>query len=189
MLVSGGEDIRVFERGAAPIVVAQDRRANPSSPFVTIDNGVAFNDVGQVAFVAKVENRRGVFRTDGTTTTRIATQGEAGIAEIAWFTPALDAAGTVVFKGEDTEGKNAIWVGDGKSLERLVTAGDALPSDKGAALALPEVESDPHNRVTFGGAVVMNARGDIAFSASLAQQGASGTTRLGTGIYVAVRSR
>lgn len=101
----------------------------------------------------------------------------------------LDASGLVVFKGEDTQRRNTIWVGDGVTLRRLVTARDALPSDKGSALALPETDLDPNNRVVFGGGLAMNARGEIVFSADLAQQAVhegEDAERLGTGIYKAI---
>jgi hypothetical protein len=191
MLATGGEEIRFFVRGAAPVILAQDKTANPSSPFAKIDNGVALAEDGQIAFIAKTvaTGKRAVFKVANGTTTQIATEGEGGIAQIAFFTPAMNAAGNVVFKGEDPQRRNTIWVGDGASLASLITAGDPLPTDKGEALALPETEADPNNRVTFGGGLAMNAKGDIVFSAALAQQTASGTSRLGTGIYVAKPTR
>lgn len=188
MLVSGGEEIRVFKAGSQPQVVAQDKRANPASALATIDNSVAMNERGDVAFIAKVEgNKRAVFRSAGGTTTELAREGTSEIGTIAFFGPAVDGSGRVVFKGEDMQRRNTIWVADGEHVARLVTAGDVLPSDKGTALALPETEADPQNRVTFGGALVMNEGGTILFSAALAQRTEAGRlVRIGTGIYAAV---
>lgn len=186
MLVSGGEEIRVFRPGAQPATVAQDVKANPASNLATIDNSVALNDEGDLAFIAKVGGKRAVFRVSGGETTELAREGAHEIASIAFFAPAIDGSGRVVFKGEDTERRNTIWIADGQRVSRLVTAGDVLPSDKGQALALPETGADPNNRVAFGGAVVVNEGGTILFSAALAQRTEDGVTRLGTGIYAAV---
>lgn len=185
MLTSGGEEIRYFKRGAQPVTIAQTTDANPASPYAAIDNGLALSQDGQVAFVAKVNGKRGVFRVTAGVTTQIASEGADDIREIAYFTPVMNDSGLVAFKGEDTQRRNTIWIGDGTKVRRLITAGDPLPSDKGGALALPEVEFDPNNRVVFGGGLAMNARGQILFSAALAQQTAKGTERLGTGFYIA----
>ena len=189
MLASGGEQIRLFAPGGGSTLLAEDKAANETSQFSKLDNGLALNGAGQVAFVAKVGAKRAVFRTNGAVTTRIAIEGEGGIGTIAYFNPVLNDAGTVVFKGEDGERRNTIWVGDGDRLERLATAGDSLPSDRGTALALPETGADPNNRVVFGGGLAINARGEIVFSAALAQVTEGGSTRLGTGVYVAVPTR
>lgn len=188
-LASGGNDIRVLASGASPRVVAEDKEKNPASPLDKLDNGVAVNDRGQIAFIAKSGPKRAVFRTDGTTTERLATEGEDGVGTIAYFTPAIDAAGRVAFKGEDPARKNTIWIADGARVERLIGAGDALPSDAGEVLALPETDYDPMNRVVFGGGLAMTPSGDLAFLAALAKQDANGTHRYGTGVYVAKRAR
>jgi hypothetical protein len=186
MLTTGGEEIRFFKTGASPVTIAQTHEANPASPYTAIDNGLGLSEDGQIAFVAKTDGKRAVFRVTAGVTTRIAAEGADDIREIAYFTPVLNASGLVAFKGEDTQRRNTIWIGDGTKLRRLITAGDALPSDKGATLALPETEFDPNNRVVFGGGLAMNARGAVLFSAALAQQTAKGTERLGTGIYLAI---
>ena len=184
MLAGGGHEIRVLRRGAEPVVIARDRAADASSPFAAFDNGVALA-AGQVAFVAKEGARRGVYRSDGVTTTRIAAEGDGDVAQIAWFTPAMNAAGRVVFKGEDTRGHNAIWVGDGARLDRVVTAGAVVPSARGEATPLPETDYDPTNRVAFGGGVAIDAAGRVVFLAALAQRSGVETKRLGTALYVA----
>ena len=183
-LVAGGNDIRIFTLGANPVVVAQDHDANPASTYASLDNGLGFNDVGQVTFVAKVGAARGVYLTDGTHTTTIASEGAADVAQITYFTPVVNDAGSVAFRGMDTSGNNAIWIGNGKTLAKVVTAGDILPSDKGDAAAIPEVASDATNNTVFGGGLAINAKGQIAFLAALASS-SSRTTRLGTGFYVA----
>jgi hypothetical protein len=197
-LVSGGNEIRLFTsppqpspdgegvtRGAPVRTLAQDQAANPNSPYTTLDNGPALNNAGQVAFIAKAGARRGVFRTDGTTTVTIAVEGEDGVASIGWFNPVLNDAGIVAFKGESADGKNTIWAGDGARLRKVVTVGDVLPTDSGDASPSPETGFDPNNRIAFGGGIRINARGQIVFSASLGR----GEKRLGTGIYVATPIR
>ena len=183
-LASGGNDIRIFALGATPVVVAQDHDANAASPYVSLDNGLGFNEVGQVTFVAKVGASRGVYLTDGTHTTTIASEGAADVAQITYFTPVVNDAGTVAFRGFDKAGNNAIWIGNGTTLAKVVTAGDVLPSDQGDAAALPEIASDATNTTVFGGGLAINAKGQIAFLAALASS-SSRSTRLGTGFYVA----
>lgn len=183
-LVAGGNDIRIFTLGAAPIVIVQDHDANPASTYVSLDNGVGFNELGQVTFVAKVGARRGVYLTDGTHTTTIASEGAADVAQITYFTPVVNDAGSVAFRGMDTNGNNAIWTGNGTTLAKVITAGDILPSDQGDAAAIPEVASDATNTTVFGGGLAINAKGQIAFLAALASSSRR-TTRLGTGFYVA----
>jgi hypothetical protein len=184
-LVSGGNEIRFFTRSAPAKTLVQDQAANPSSPYATLDNGPALNNAGQVAFIAKAGGRRGVFRTDGTTTVTIAVEGENGVASIGWFNPALNDAGLVAFKGESADGKNTIWAGDGARLRKVVTVGDVLPTDIGEAAPSPETGFDPNNRIAFGGGIRINTHGQIVFSASLGR----GEKRLGTGIYVATPIR
>jgi len=184
-LVAGGNELRLFTRGAPARTLVQDQGANPSSPYVQLDNAPALNNVGQIAFIAKVGTRRGVFRTDGTTTSTIALEGENGVASVGWFNPVINDAGTVAFKGESTDGKNTIWAGDATTLRKVVTVGDVLPTDVGAATPSPETGYDPNNRIAFGGGIRINARGQIVFSASLGQ----GKKRVGTGVFVATPSR
>ncbi len=187
MMTAGGDEIRYVRTGAQPVVIAQTKGANPESPYKAIDNGVGLSEDGQIAFVAELDGRkRGVFRVSGGVTTTIATEGADDIATIAYFTPVLNASGLVVFKGEDTQRRNTIWIGDGASpVRRLITAGDELPADTGIARALPERGVDPSNRVVFGGGLAINARGEVLFSAALAAS-ADGVERLGTGIYKAI---
>jgi hypothetical protein len=185
-LVSGGNEIRLFTRGAPVRTLVQDQAANAASPYATLDNGPALNNAGQIAFIAKAGTRRGVFRTDGTTTVTIALEGENGVASIGWFNPALDDTGLVAFKGESVDGKNTIWAGNGARLSKVVTVGDVLPTDVGDASPSPETGFDPHDRIAFGGGIRMNAQGQIVFSASL---GRGENIRLGTGIYVATPIR
>lgn len=188
-LVSGGNEIRMFSPGQPAKTLVQDKEANPASTFEKLDNGAPLNNAGQVAFIAQVGGHRGVFRSDGTTTTQIAIEGKDDLAEVGWFNPVINDAGVVAFKGEDTKGNHTIWVGDGTKLQRLVTAGDALPSDKESSFALPETDWDPSNRITFGGGLAINARGQVVFIAALAQRTEKGTTRMGTGIYVATPAK
>lgn len=192
LLASGGNEIRVMAPPAAPRVVVRDREADPSSPYTKFDNGVAFNDRGQIAFIATVDGRRGVFRAgnDGEAIVPLALEGQGGVAEIAYFNPAIDGAGNVFFRGFDAQRRNTIWIADGTALKPLITAGDKLPSDHGDALALPETGFDPANKVVFGGGIAVNAAGDVVFLAAVAQRADDGTLRrLGTGVYVAVAAR
>ncbi|WP_199242776.1 MYXO-CTERM sorting domain-containing protein [Vitiosangium sp. GDMCC 1.1324] len=74
-------------------------------------------------------------------------------------------------------------LGSGAYLKRVVNEHDILPSDLGPARVDQEKPSNP----VFGGSVMINARGDITFSAGLAPPD-NDQEEWGTAIYVAQSS-
>ena len=161
---SSPDEIRVYSAPGAFVTVAVDRDANPVSPHLGFDNAVSLAPDGRVAFIAdRVGGGRGVFLTDGVTTQTIALTGTGGVATIAFFPPAANGQGLVAFRGTDALGLDAIFVGDGSTLARVVGEHDLVPTDLGTA------RIDQHDdSVVFGGAVAINEHGDLAFNAALA---------------------
>lgn len=176
---SGGNEIRIFAAGQASILIAADAAAAPGSPYSGFDNGVSLTDAGRVAFIASlVGGGRGVFLSDGADTIEIARVGDGVVSEIEFFNPSANASGLVVFRGRDANGLRAIFVGDGTTLVRAIGDRSAVPTDLG-----PGQISRPDTAPVFGGNPRINARGDLAFNASVAPLGNSSAS-WGSGIFV-----
>jgi hypothetical protein len=178
------DEIRIFNPNGTSTLIAQDRDANPTSPFASFDSSVSLSNNGKVAFNATlVAGGRGVFLYDGNTILTIATTTAPAtqISNLEFFAPSTNDNGVVVFRAFDTAGKRAIWVGDGTTLTRLLTAQDLIVSDLGTARVDQNVASSP----VFGGAPTINANGDIAFNAALTPP-TDNQIEWGTGVYVAL---
>jgi hypothetical protein len=176
---AGGNEIRVFVAGAPSIPIAADAAASAGSPYAGFDNGVSLTDAGTVAFIASlVGGGRGVFLSDGTETVEIARVGDGIVTEIEFFNPSANASGLVAFRGRDANGRRSIFVGDGVELVRAIGDRSPVPTDLG-----PGQISRPDTAPVFGGNPRINARGDLAFNASVAPLGNSSAS-WGSGIFV-----
>lgn len=174
--------VRIFTSTGSSTQIAVDSTGDAASPFVSIDNFAALSDNGQVAFIAALAgNVRSVQRGDGGSIAEIARVGTGGLTEIEFFGPAINSSGLVAFRGRDANGQ-AIFVGDGLTLRRVIGRGDSIDSDLGLA-QIGQNDSSP----VFGGGVAINASGDIAFTAALHPSG-NNQIEWGTGVYVAYAS-
>ena len=174
------DEIRLYSAPGTYTVMAQDDDADPKSPYSGFDNSIALTSDGRVAFIASLAGGgRGVFITDGTTTTTIATTDDAMVNSISFFKPAANANGLVAFRGTDNDGLDAIFAGDGNTLTRVIGEHDTVTIDLGLA------RIDQHdNSVTFGGAPAMNEHGDIAFNATLTPAD-NNQIEWGSGMFIA----
>jgi len=177
---SAPDQIRVYDGPSSFSVLAEDDDADPGSPYTGFDNGVHLAGDDRVAFNAGLAGGdRGVFLTDGTTTVTIATEADPEVSDISFFGPVANAAGLVAFRGTDAAGLDAIFVGDGSTLRRVVGEHDLVPTDLGIA------RIDQHDgSVVFGGGVSINARGDIAFGAALTPEN-DNMVEWGSGMFIA----
>ncbi len=181
------DEIRVFNPDGSSILIAQDRDANPASPYASFDSSVSLSNNGNVAFMATIHasagGGRGVFLYNGSTIIPIATTSAPGtqISNLEFFAPSVNDNGLVAFRAFDTANRRAIWVGDGTTLTKLVVAQQILPSDLGDARVDQNVASSP----VFGGAPSINAQGDVAFNAALTPPD-DNQIEWGTGVYVAL---
>ena len=134
-----------------------------------------------MAFIADlVGGGRGVFLTNGSTTATIATLADPLVSEISFFRPVANSHGLVAFRGTDGDGLDAIFVGDGVELLRLVAEHDLVETDLGTA------RIDQHDStVVFGGSVALNERGDLAFSAALTPKD-NDQIEWGSGMFIAL---
>ena len=174
-------EVRAFHSDGSSQRLLANQATDAASPYSKFDNSLALADDGSVAVIATraADNRRVVLRNDGMTTTEIAAVDPAGpILELDSFAPAINDAGWVAFRARDANGQ-AIYLGDGASLQRVVGNGDVVDTDLGVA-QLGQHDASP----VFAGRPSINARGDIAFVAGVHPQGDS-QTEWGSGVFVA----
>jgi hypothetical protein len=174
-------EIRRFAVDGTSTRVAANRGTDAASPIRQFDNSVAVSDSGRVAFIATRadDSRRVVYRADGATLTPIAVVDPAGtIRELEFFAPTINDAGLVAFRARDANGQ-AIYVGDGTTLQRVAGKGDAVATDLGAGQI-----GQNNNDSVFSGAPMLNNRGDLVFIATLHPVGQN-QVEWGTGVFVA----
>lgn len=176
------DQIRVFGASGASTLIAEDRDSNPASNFARFDNSVALTDDGRVAFIATLvtpSGARGVYLSDGVTTTPIAVTTGGVATNIEFFGPAVNNRGWVAFRAFDSDNRRAVWAGNGATLRKVVRHLDVLPSDLGPA-RIDQNDTSP----SFGGGVRINRRGDVVFLPALTPPG-NNQIEWGTGAYVA----
>jgi len=158
------DQIRIFDTDGSSILMAEDNDSNSKSAYGGFDNSLALNDNGAVAFVTTLtDGTRAVVRADSPTEhVVIASENDPDIDEIIFFPPDLNNNGLVVFRAFDGDGLDAIFVGDGENLVRLIGRGDELMIDLGLA-QINQHDDSP----AFGGAVSINDAGDVVFNAGL----------------------
>ena len=173
--------IRAFSSNGSSQRLLANQATDAASPYSKFDNSLALADNGTIAVIATrvADNRRVVLRSDGTTTTEIAAVDPAGtILELDSFAPTINDAGWVAFRARDADGQ-AVYLGDGTSLLRVVGNGDVVDTDLGIG-QLGQHDSSP----VFAGHPSINAHGDIAFVAGLHPQG-DNQIEWGSGVFVA----
>ncbi|MCB1605922.1 MAG: hypothetical protein KDI71_02950 [Xanthomonadales bacterium] len=174
------DEIQINNGAGSIATLATIRSIDPSSDFVGFNNSGAINGFDQVAFVASLfAGGSGVFiLSEGQPPLQIAQTGVDGLVEIEAFAPVLNDSGLVAFRGRDDMGQ-AIFIGDGVDLKKVVSQGDLLPSDLGMA-QIGQNDASP----VFGGGIAINDNGDIAFIAALHPPG-NNQVEWGSGVYVA----
>ena len=176
------DQLRVFNADESSTLIAEDRDSSITSPYTGFDSTrPGLTDDGRVSFVATLfGGGRGVFLSDGSTTITIAnTNSTPDLTVVESFPSSVNEAGLVAFRGKDGMGDDAIYVGDGTTLRKVVKEHDIVPTDNGPG------RIDQHdNSLVFGGAVAINAAGDITFQAALAPPGDPGV-EWGNGLFIA----
>lgn len=182
-------EIRSFASDGSSTTLVVDAATDAMSPFLRFDNGLAYNDNGQVAVALSLVagNVRAIYRftptEGGVVAEEIARVETAGaIRGIEFFAPAMNNNGLVVFRALDTNGQ-AIYVGDGQTLQRVIGKGDPVSTDLGPARIGQHIDN-PTSWPIFSGAPDINDAGDIAFIAALHPDG-DNQIEWGTGVFVA----
>lgn len=177
-------EIRRFDAVGESVRILANQATDPASPYARFDNGLAISPDGTVAVIGvrAADNRRVVVRSDGVTTTEIAAVDPVGtIRDLDFFAPAINASGLVAFRARDAAGQ-AIYVGDGTRLVRVVGQSTAVATDLG-----PGQVGQHDSSAIFAGKPDINARGDIAFVAALHPAG-NNQVEWGSGVFVAYAS-
>lgn len=156
-------EIRLFAADGSSERVVADVGLDPSSPFSGFDNGLGVNDHGDVAVMVRLAagSVRAVYRFDADGATEIARVGAGPITTIDAFAPAINNNGLVAFRASDSNGQ-AVYVGDGNTLVRVIGKGDLIDTDLGSG-RLGQHDSSP----VFGGAPHINDNGDVVAIAGL----------------------
>ena len=177
------DQIRIFDADGSSTLVAEDQDSNPSSPYLGFDDTVSLNDAGWVAFVAlREDGHREVILSDGFSSRLIASEALPEIGSIEASPVAASSGGLVAFRGVDAGGLQAVAVGDGTQLVRVVGEHDLVATDFGTARV-----DRPDAGPVFDGAVSLSPGGDLAFHATLT---APDNPQLdwGRGVFVIVRA-
>lgn len=178
-------EIRLFAADGASTLIARDRASDPASPFQGFDNGLDVNDAGQVAVALALADGggRAVYRLQaGAEPVRIARVGDDGLLAIDFFAPALNNHGLVAFRGRDANGQ-AVFVGDGNGLVRVIARGDLVATDLGPGQLGQHIDN-PSSWPVFSGAPGINDHGDVVVVAGLHPEGNT-QVEWGTGVIVA----
>ena len=182
-------EIRLFDGLGDSRLLVADTATDATSPFSRFDNGLGLNDHGAVALAVGLAegNVRALYRFtpvgDTVEAVEIARVDPAGpIRAIDAFAPDINNDGLVVFRGQDANGQ-AVFVGDGKTLVRVIGKGDVVSTDQGPGQIGQHID-DPGSWPIFSGAPTINNAGDIALVAALHPEGDSGT-EWGSGVFVA----
>jgi hypothetical protein len=182
-------EIRSFASDGSYTTLAVDSATAAGSPYNRFDNGLAYNDSGQVAVALRLEagNVRAIYRFtpngSGVDAVEIAHVEAAGtIRGIESFSPAMNNNGLVVFRAMDVNGQ-AIYAGDGTNLIRVIGKEDPVATDLGPGRIGQHID-DPTSWPIFSGAPTVNDNVDIAFIAALHPDG-DNQIEWGSGVFVA----
>ena len=174
------DQIRLFNSDGSSTLIAEDRDSNAASPYTSFDNSCALTSDGRVAFIANLATGgRGVFLSDGMTTTTIALTSGPQVSDIEFFKPDVNDDGVVVFRAFNESGLRAVFAGDGSALVEVATQNDVVKIDLGQAQISENNPGDP----SFGGGPAINASGDIVFNAALIPVG-NPAVEYGSGVFV-----
>lgn len=178
---SSQHEIRAFAGDGSSNRIIANHATDAASAYTSLDPSVSENSSGQVAVAAtRTDGHRVVLRSDGITTVEIANADSSGvIRDVGTWQPTINDDGLVAFIARDSSGE-AIYVGDGIGLRRVVGEGDAMQTDLGAARLGPVNAGDP----VFHSVPAINVHGDITFIADL-QAGNNAANQWGRGVFIA----
>ena len=182
-------EIRLFDGLDDSRLLVADTATDVASPYSRFDNGLGLNDHGAIAVALSLAdgNVRAVYRFtpvgDGVEAVEVARVDPAGpVRAIDSFAPDINNDGLVVFRGQDPDGQ-AIFVGDGKTLVRVIGKGDVVDTDQGPGQVGQHIDN-PSSWPIFSGSPTINNLGDVALVAALHPEG-DAQVEWGTGVFVA----
>ncbi len=163
-LAPQGAAVVRFAPDATPTTIAQT-----GATYKAFASGVDVSGDGTAAFFARrlVDLEFELVRSNGVSPTRIAQPGQLGIEGITFgnFPPSINAAGLVAFRARDALG-DAVFVGDGTFLVRLIGEGDTVTTDLGPITL--GFDFPISGREALAGRVAINDANQVAFCGVLA---------------------
>jgi len=179
---TGNDQIRRFNPDGTSTLIATEGGTVPGATgtISSFANSLSANALGEVAFLATVGGKLSVVASDGTNTRLIANADSPLVSGVDFFAPAINSLGFVAFRGKDEAGNDAIFIGDGTGLTRVIGELDVVGTD----LGLGQLGQNNVNDPTFAGGIALNDSNQIAFTAGLYPQG-DNQIEWGTGIFVA----
>jgi hypothetical protein len=180
----GDEILLIDFRQEPPLFqsLLRDHDLDPRSPFAGFDNSGDINASGNVAWIARRPNgKRALIHSSPQGQTRVLVEeGLAEIAEFSYFHVSLNDLDQVAFRATDTSGKQGIWISDiNGRLQRILTEGDRLKTDKGPA----RIGVGGTSPKTFYGSPKLNAKGDLLMGAFLTTE-MTPQTDIGLGFFL-----
>lgn len=136
-----------------------------------ISGATDMNSAGQIAFFARYDlgpnTQFRLLRTSGGTPDTIAAAGQLDIESVSMstFPPAISDNSWVAFRAKDTAG-DALFIGDGNSLVRIIGMGSTVNTDLGPTTLGYTFSVD--NVQALSGPIDINTKGQIAFAGVLA---------------------
>lgn len=109
-------------------VALEDKDSNPSSPWKSFRNQLALGD-GFIVTIARDEKSDVLIKIQGGKAEVIARAG-VDLKSLDFFSPKVHG-NTIVFRGDDLEGRKAVYYYDGTKIQKLLTQGDLVMTDKG----------------------------------------------------------
>jgi hypothetical protein len=190
---SADDQVRTFSASGQTQLIVSEGQSIPDFGIVqAFESNPVINDVGDVAVIIRnTASVRTLFRisADGQTFTPIATASTTnppgGVRGFAFFTPAINNHGAVAFRATevssiDPSSTDAVFIGDGTNLLKVVGERMQVPADIGLAQIGQETLSSP----AFAGGIALNDRNQVAFTAGVHPDG-NNQIEWGTAIYVA----
>lgn len=165
------DKIWLFDNGWK--VVLSDRDADKTSPWLSLRHQLSVEGK-TVLVIAKDQKGEALLLVSPEKTEVIARAG-TDLKSFDFFSPKM-RSGTIVFRGEDFEGRKVTYVKDDEGLRRLLTQGDIVHTDVGAA----KVHYKDRDAI-FYGAPGIDESGNVYLQATLTDSDHPNTL-LGIGI-------
>ena len=185
-LAGGGLGLFVGDADSA-VVVAREGGQLPGGPggvVTSLSAGVDLNDLGQRSFVARLDDGpRGLFRGDGTTTTRLVSAGNDALKGAGRFS-SFGEGGGINDRGRIAVRSRLLGVGSAIDTGVYLFGGDAPVEVAREGQATPGGPGEFRDFLDFfNGTVSLNDAGQVLFPAFLEGDGVDADNNFGLYLY------
>ncbi len=140
--------------------IALDRDAMPSSQIISIENQYNVSRNGSIAFFAKTDSGIVLYLSSENGVKPVLTEG-VDIKNFDRFSPSVNNSGNILLRGEDFDGKKALFLFNGASWSSVFREGNTVEQD-GRVYELSNSRG-----ITFIGRPNLSDNGEIVFNAIL----------------------